>query len=51
MKKYQLFINGEWIDSLSGKTFKSINPGTGEVNAIVAEAGAEDVDLVVKHLR
>ena len=30
-----------------GKTFESINPATGEVNAIVAEAGIEDVDLAV----
>ncbi|WP_042349582.1 aldehyde dehydrogenase family protein [Bacillus massiliigorillae] len=50
-KKYQLFINGKWVDALSGKTFKSINPATGEVNAVVAEAGAEDVDLAVKAAR
>ncbi|WHY58424.1 aldehyde dehydrogenase family protein [Peribacillus simplex] len=50
-KVYQLFINGKWVDALSGKTFESINPGTGKVNAIVAEAGVEDVDLAVKTAR
>lgn len=50
-KEYKLFINGEWIDATSGKTFKTINPGTGETNAIVAEAGAEDVDKAVKAAR
>jgi len=49
--KYQLFINGKWVEALSGKTFESINPGTGEVNALVSEAGAQDVDLAVKAAR
>ncbi|WML31759.1 aldehyde dehydrogenase family protein [Neobacillus sp. OS1-32] len=50
-KKYQLFIDGKWVDSVSGKVFESLNPATGEVNAIVAEAGVEDVDLAVKAAR
>lgn len=50
-KEYKLFINGKWVDALSGRTFESINPGTGETNAIVAEAGPEDVDLAVKAAR
>ncbi|MFS0554817.1 aldehyde dehydrogenase family protein [Brevibacillus sp. 179-C9.3 HS] len=50
-KRYQLFIGGQWVDSLSGKTFDSWNPATGEVNGIVAEAGAEDVDRAVKAAR
>lgn len=50
-KKYQLFIDGKWVDSLSGKTFESLNPATDEVNAVVAEAGPEDVDLAVKAAR
>lgn len=48
---YQLFINGQWVDSVSGKTFASYNPGTGEVNAIVAEANEQDVNLAVKAAR
>ncbi|HWO97919.1 MAG TPA: aldehyde dehydrogenase family protein [Bacillus sp. (in: firmicutes)] len=50
-KKYQLFINGKWVDAISGKTFESINPGTGEVNAVVSEAGVEDVNLAVQAAR
>ncbi len=48
VKNYRLFIDGRWVDSISGRTFESFNPATDEVNAIVAEAGPEDVDLAVK---
>lgn len=51
MNHYQLFIDGKWVNSLSGKTFESVNPGTGEINGVVSEAGAEDVDLAVKAAR
>lgn len=51
VKAYQLFIGGRWVDAVSGKTFESINPGTGKVNAVVSEAGKEDVDLAVKAAR
>lgn len=44
----KLFINGEFVDARSGKTFETINPATGEVIALIAEAQAEDVDLAVK---
>ncbi|WP_458354333.1 aldehyde dehydrogenase family protein [Peribacillus frigoritolerans] len=51
MKKYQLFIDGKWTDSLSGETFESINPGTGEVHAIVSQGGEEDLNHAVKAAR
>lgn len=47
----QLFINGEFVDSLSGKTFENINPCNGEVICEVAEAQLEDMDLAVKAAR
>jgi acyl-CoA reductase-like NAD-dependent aldehyde dehydrogenase len=50
-KNYRLFIDGRWVDSISGRTFESLNPATDEVNAVVAEAGPEDVDLAVKAAR
>ncbi|WP_336863020.1 aldehyde dehydrogenase family protein [Peribacillus frigoritolerans] len=50
-KNYRLFIDGRWVDSISGRTFESLNPATDEVNAVVAEAGPEDVDLAVKSAR
>ena len=28
-RKYQLFIDGQWVDAESGKTFETPNPATG----------------------
>src|ERR1700694_2360135 len=47
----KLLINGKWIDSVSGKTFPTINPSTGEVITQVAEADAADVDKAVAAAR
>ena len=47
----KLFINNEWVDSASRKTFETLNPATGETIASVAEGGAEDVDRAVKAAR
>jgi aldehyde dehydrogenase (NAD+)/phenylacetaldehyde dehydrogenase len=47
----KLYINGEWVDSISSKTFETVNPATGEKLADVAEAGPEDIDLAVKAAR
>lgn len=49
--KKKLFINGEFVESKSQKTFDTYNPATGEVLASVYEAGAEDIDLAVKAAR
>ncbi|MDJ0509297.1 MAG: aldehyde dehydrogenase family protein [Crocosphaera sp.] len=43
----QLLINNQWIESVSGKRFETINPTTGEVICDVAEADAEDVEKAV----
>src|SRR5690625_6412557 len=43
----KLFINGEFVESISGKTFKTYNPATGDVLAHVSEAQSEDVDKAV----
>jgi len=43
----QLFINNEWVDSVSGKTFDTINPATKEVICKVAEADKADVEKAV----
>lgn len=43
----QAFIDGKFMDAVSGKTFNSINPATGGVLTRVAECDAEDVDLAV----
>jgi aldehyde dehydrogenase (NAD+) len=46
-----LFIDGRAVPALSGKTFQTTSPSTGEVLAQVAEAGAQDVDLAVAAAR
>src|SRR3979490_1501750 len=43
----KLLINGQWVNSASGKTFPTINPSTGEELARIAEADAADVDKAV----
>ncbi|XP_008322067.1 aldehyde dehydrogenase, mitochondrial [Cynoglossus semilaevis] len=44
----KLFINNEWHDAVSGKSFPTINPSTGEVICQVAEADEADVNKAVK---
>jgi len=47
----KLLINGKWVDSVSGKTFPTINPSTSEVITQVAESDAADVDKAVAAAR
>uniref|UniRef100_A0A8C7S985 aldehyde dehydrogenase (NAD(+)) n=1 Tax=Oncorhynchus mykiss TaxID=8022 RepID=A0A8C7S985_ONCMY len=47
----QLFINNEWQDAISKRSFPTINPATGEVICQVAEADKADVDKAVKAAR
>ena len=42
MSEYQLFINGEYTPAVSGNTADSLNPATGEVFAVVHQAGVVD---------
>jgi betaine-aldehyde dehydrogenase len=46
--RHQLFINGEFVDALSGETLATLNPHDNSVIAQVAMAGHADVDLAVK---
>ena len=45
------FINGKYVDSISGKTFESINPANGEVLTSVSECSEQDVDMAVNAAR
>jgi len=47
----KLFIHGKWVNSISGKTFATLNPSTGQEICQVAEADSADVDLAVKAAR
>lgn len=46
--KKRLYINGEFVESKSQKTFDTYNPATGETLATVCEARAEDIDQAVR---
>src|SRR3977135_3926999 len=50
-RKYQLLIDGQWVDAESGKTFSTPNPATGETLAEVAEADKPDIDKAVAAAR
>ena len=47
----KMLIGGKWVDAVSGKTFETYNPATGEVLARVAEGDKGDIDRAVKAAR
>ncbi|XP_041970604.1 retinal dehydrogenase 1-like [Aricia agestis] len=47
VKYTKLFIDNKWVDAKSGKTFPTINPHDGSVNAKVAEGDKADIDAAV----
>ena len=47
IKYTQLFINNEFVNSVSGKTFPTINPATGEVICDLQEGDKLDVDKAI----
>ena len=51
VRTYQMYINGEWVDSASGKNFPVYDPSTEEVIAEVPDANAKDVDRAVRAAR
>ena len=51
MANYQLFIDGEFVDSRSKKTFDSVNPFNQDVVATVARANVEDTRTAISAAR
>ncbi|MFZ4504982.1 MAG: aldehyde dehydrogenase [Microbacteriaceae bacterium] len=49
--KTQAFINGEFVPSLSGETFDSLSPATGQKITSVTSCNEQDVDLAVRAAR
>ncbi|MFD3449885.1 aldehyde dehydrogenase family protein [Microbacteriaceae bacterium 4G12] len=43
----KMYINGEFVESASGKTFETPNPATGETLAVVYEGSREDINKAV----
>ena len=50
-RRKQMLIDGRWVDAVSGKTFESRNPASGELLADVAEGDAEDINRAVAAAR
>lgn len=48
MKTYQMYINGEWVDALSGETLDDLNPYTGDVYARVQKGDDKDADRAME---
>src|ERR1700687_1734411 len=47
VRTYQLYINGEWVDSKSNKTFPVYDPASEEVIAQAPDANADDGNRAV----
>ena len=50
-RQHRLLIDGEWVEPLSGKTFETLNPATGEPLAQIAAGEAADIDRAVAAAR
>ncbi len=50
-EKYNLFINGEFVEGKKSRTMNTINPATEKPLAEFTEATSEDIDLAVKSAR
>jgi aldehyde dehydrogenase (NAD+) len=46
-----MLIDGQWVPAVSGKTFETRNPATGELLATVAEGDRADIDRAVVSAR
>ncbi len=51
VKIYLNYINGKWVKSSSGKTFKKINPANGEALFICQAGNEKDVELAAQVAR
>jgi len=47
IKNFKMYIDGQWVDSESGKKIETLNPEKNEVWATVPEANEKDVDKAV----
>jgi acyl-CoA reductase-like NAD-dependent aldehyde dehydrogenase len=51
LERFRMTVGGKAVDALSGRTFESQNPYTGQAWAIVPDGGPEDVDAAVAAAR
>ena len=50
-KPRRMLINGQWVSAVSGETFSTFNPATGEAICEVPAGGSEDINRAVKAAR
>jgi alpha-ketoglutaric semialdehyde dehydrogenase len=50
-RTFRNFVGGEWVDAVSGETFESRSPATGELIGAFPRSGPEDVDRAVAAAR
>ena len=48
IQNFKMYIDGEWVNSSSGKKIETLNPENNEVWATVPEASEKDVDKAVQ---
>ncbi len=48
IENFKMYIDGEWVDSSSGKKIETLNPENNEIWATVPEANEKDVNKAVK---
>ena len=48
IQNFKMYIDGQWVESESGKTIETLNPENNKAWARVPEASAKDVDKAVK---
>lgn len=48
MKEYKLFINGEWVESSSGKVDEVLSPATGKVVAMIQDGNEADAQIALE---
>jgi (Z)-2-((N-methylformamido)methylene)-5-hydroxybutyrolactone dehydrogenase len=51
LARYQMYIDGQWVNAGSGEQFESHNPYTGKAWALIPRGGATDVDRAVRAAR
>ncbi|MDR0916540.1 MAG: aldehyde dehydrogenase family protein [Oscillospiraceae bacterium] len=51
MQQREMYINGQWVGAISGRTFDTLNPSTAEPLGTVPYAEAADVDAAVRAAR
>ncbi|GMA60377.1 aldehyde dehydrogenase family protein [Alicyclobacillus fastidiosus] len=51
METKQIFIDGKWVNSVSGETFVTVDPANGEPTAWIQRGNQEDINRAVKAAR